>query len=385
MMLLWTVVALLGILFEAMVVLINLRAWPRLQPPGPSAGLVSALVPARNEARCIERCLSGLIEQTYRPLEILCLDDESEDNTKVLAEDALRTADSQSIAAKVLCGRPFVVDAMHFGKAHACQQLAESASGEWLLFTDADTHLAKDAVSRLVTTAIRHKAQLVTGFPRVENNTWTGWLSTSLMVFTIALHLPVSRVQASPSPMYVAGSGMCMLFERSMYEHIGGHLTSGQHLVDDMELARSVKRSGGRVALVDISDAQSVHMYTSAKQVWHGFGKNLYAGIGRNPLLLGFVTVWYALLFIWPLVSLLVDLTKAMMGLSVPPLSVIASALALLLSIALKAVVDRRFHTPLWVSCWMPMSAALLIGLAWYSAWRSWFRLGYYWKGRTYS
>ncbi|KEO85189.1 glycosyltransferase [Tumebacillus flagellatus] len=373
-------------------VLWNLRHW-RLPDHAPAAQrlefetasahilpLVSVLVPARNEATRISACLNSLRAQTYPNFEILVVDDRSTDETAKIVQD-LAKADSR---VTLLHGRE--LPAGWFGKAHACQQAADAAAGNWLLFVDADTTHEPNMILDLVATASRRGADLLTGFPRVKNNTRTGWLATTLMAFVVAMHLPVRFVERSRDPKFVAAIGTLLLFRRSAYEAIGGHRQSGQHLVEDMEMARQIKRNGGTVCLLNLSRTTTVEMYDSASDVWNGYGKNLYAGLGRNPWLLGFVLSYYLALFVVPWVLGGTGFSLWVLGLS--GLSSPAYwGLSLLLGgagIGLKALVDVTFGVPLRWSAAMPVSALLLTGIGLYSWFGSWSGRGYTWKGRTY-
>jgi len=371
---LWIVIGSL-LSLQTLFVIWNLAHWPRPARTSTTAGtrpLVSILIPARNEESRIERCLASLVVQTYEAVEILVLDDRSTDRTSELVAHI----STQHPRVRLLRGRELPPG--WFGKTHACHQLSEAAEGEYLLFLDADTTHAPELVERLVATAQQRQSDLLTGFPRVVNRIRMGWWVTSLMTFVIAMHLPVRLVERSPDPKFVAANGMLMLFRRSAYAAIGGHATCGQHIVEDMEMGKAIKRAGLRTSLVDISRLIAVEMYDTPRDVWNGYTKNLYAGLGRNPFLLSFVVLYYLLLFVLPLV---LAVSGALLGDGQT-----AGRFLLLtgLGLVVKAIVDQRFGVPLRWSMAMPLSALLLVAIGLNSARRSWSRLGYSWKGRTY-
>src|SRR5690242_8602697 len=103
--------------------------------------LVSILVPARNEERSIAQCVESLARQDYPCCEILVLDDQSEDQTAAIVEDLARRYPN----VRLLHGGELPPN--WHGKANACAQVAKAASGEWLLFVDADAVLAPQCVS----------------------------------------------------------------------------------------------------------------------------------------------------------------------------------------------------------------------------------------------
>ena len=127
---------------------------------------VSVLIPARNEARNIERCVTSLLAQDYPDFEVLVLDDESTDGTGRLV--AAIAAGQPRL--KLLDGRP--LEPGWTGKNWACAQLAAEAESDLLFFTDADTHHHAKALRELVTALGGEKADLLGGFPRQEVETW---------------------------------------------------------------------------------------------------------------------------------------------------------------------------------------------------------------------
>lgn len=367
--------------------LINLRHWPSVEhakqncdrsEPKP---LLSLLIPARNEESRIGSSLDSALAQQYEPLEIIVLNDQSEDRTATL----LAKRAGSDTRLQILLGDP--LPAGWYGKAHACQQLADHATGDWFLFVDADVTLTPDASDRLLASALHRQCDVVSGFPRVTNSHLTAWLATSMMTFTIAAHLPVRLVELSTDPRFVAGSGMVMLLSRTAYERIGGHARSAQHIVDDMALLRASKRAGLRVSLLDITDCSSVQMYESADEVWAGFSKNLYAGIGRSPLLLTLIIGMYTLWYIAPLFALLYALLGSISSHFANPgvlYQIPLSLVTILLGIILKWQIDARFRVPFRYSLLAALSAALLIGIAVRSAWQDISGRGQLWKGRRY-
>lgn len=373
----------LWLLVQSAWVILNLRQWPRLAPndrlPNSPLPLVSLLIPARNEAHRIRGTLESVLAQDYEPLELIALNDQSTDETM----DVLREYGERTRPVRLLNGRPLPSGC--FGKAHACQQLANAAHGQWLLFIDADVVLTSDAIIRLIATAAARKADVITGFPRVDNTCLTGWLATSMMVFTIAAHLPVMLVERSPNPRYVAGSGMVMLLSRRAYDQIGGHATAAQHIVDDMAMLRAAKAASLRVSLVDISPCSSVRMYQTAAEVWDGFRKNLYAGLGRSAWLLSLVMLLYTCWYLLPPVLMLVSLFALFLTheRSFAFATLLATA-ATGIGVFMKWTVDKRFRVPGRYSLLAPLSAALLLAIAFTSAWDDWQHRGYNWKGRRY-
>ncbi|WP_310550794.1 glycosyltransferase [Paenibacillus glufosinatiresistens] len=300
--------------------------------------------------------------------EILVLDDGSEDGT---AEAARRAGGP---AVTVLAGRPLPEG--WAGKPHACAQLAEAARGKWLLFLDADVRLAPDALAAAMATGEAAGGGLVTGFPRQETGTWLERLVVPLMLFTVVCHLPVPLVRGSADPRFVAAHGGFMLIRRDAYDACGGHRAVASALVDDMALARAVKSAGMPVTLANLSDHVRMRMYENAGEVWRGYRKNLYDGLGRRPLLLLGVMAVYLTGYVLPPAVLLGA------GFAGDPGPAAWACACMLLGAAIKRVADAAGRKSGGYALLLPagmLALAFIAAASWRGAGR-----GYWWKGRRY-
>ncbi|MDF2658552.1 MAG: glycosyl hydrolase [Paenibacillus sp.] len=335
---------------------------------------LSVLIPARNEAGRIGDCLASVSAAAEDDcgVEIWVLDDESDDGTATVVE-RMGQRDSR---IGLLAGTP--LPAGWIGKSHACRQLASRASGDWFLFLDADTRLEKGCLRALRDTlSSQGDWGLVTGFPRQETETWMERLVVPLMMFTVACHLPCRLVAGSADPRFVAAHGAFMCIHRMTYETIGGHAAFSSHLVDDMELARRVKRAGHPVRLASIHRFVYMRMYENAAQVWKGYAKNVFPGLGRNGLLLFGVLFSYAFLYLFPLLTLCSSIGH--------PDLFLPSILALALGFGLKAIVDRSSGVSPKYAWTLPAAICLLIAIGVASWTIAATGNTYEWKGRRYT
>ncbi|NUU59762.1 glycosyltransferase [Paenibacillus agri] len=332
---------------------------------------LSILIPARDEATNIGPCLESVLNCGLPPdTEILVLDDSSTDGTADVARDAGQGR------VRVLAGQP--LPSGWLGKSHACAQLAEAARGEWLLFLDADIRLRPGALMAALTTARGQGCGLITGFPRQTTVSWLERLIVPLMNFTILCHLPLPLVRGSGDPRFVAAHGGFMLIHRETYGDAGGHAGIRTELVDDMALARAVKRSGNPVTLTDITDYTDMRMYHNAREVWNGYRKNIYDGLGRRPLLLLAILVFYILLYVMPPVMLVFAIAEGC------GTAMLWSAGGMMTGMAIKRVSDGSGKQPSWLCLLMPVSILCLVGIS-IASWRgSLPGRGYEWKGRRY-
>ncbi|MHA7962604.1 glycosyltransferase family 2 protein [Paenibacillus sp. CAU 1782] len=382
--------------FQWLYVLWNLNQMPQLTTPssGQAEGgkamsasrrrttdgsaSLSVLIPARNEEGKIGRCIQSVLAQDWPSLELLVLDDRSEDDTRAEALEAIRSAGHRDgLTARVLDGAPLPPGIT--GKSHACMQLARVASGQWLLFLDSDAELGNDALAAAMAMAQQQGAGLITGFPRQVTGSWLERLVVPLMSFVIACHLPIPMVRKSPNPAFVAAHGAFMLVHSASYEACGGHAALGKHLLDDMELARRIKSSGNPMTLANLCNHVSMRMYNDAGGVWNGYRKNLFPGLGRSHPLLLFIMIYYSLLYILPPLAL----AGAVAGL-LPGSSLLPAALCCLLGMLIKLTIDRHHRRPLQDALLIAPGIAALLAIAAASWHGSVTGKGYSWKGRRY-
>lgn len=347
----------------------------RLEPAKSAASsfpALSVLIPARDEAANIAGCLNSVLAcgTAGRHIEIIVLDDRSTDGTAELA------AAAGGARTQVLAGAGLPEG--WAGKCHACAQLAEAAAGEWLLFLDADIRLQPQALAAALASAEKQGSGLITGFPRQLTGSWLERLVVPLMVFTIVCHLPVPLVRRTRDPRFVAAHGGFMLIHRDSYTRCGGHSSIRGELVDDMALARAVKLAGEPVTLADITRYTEMRMYHNAREVWKGYRKNIYAGLGRKPALLLGVLLFYALLYVFPVIAAFWAVITVDTG------ALLWAAAAMAGGAAVKRTADRAGRQPFWFCLLLPASIVSLIAIG-AASWRgSVSGQGYEWKGRRY-
>lgn len=171
--------------------------------------------------------------------------------------------------------------------------------------------------------------------------------------------------------MFTAAFGGCLFIDRQAYDQIGGHTKVYNSLVEDVHLAKEMKRHGKRTVLANVTSEVSCRMYERNTDVWNGFKKNIFPGLGRSMILAASVTVLYGGLFLFPFV----------MGI----LTGGSWWITCFVLIAVKLFVDLRTRHPWWVSFLLPLSAASMISVLVSSILVDRQRKQYEWKGRTYS
>lgn len=336
-------------------VLLNLRFVPRLRPlAGPARRRVSALVPARDEERTIEACLLALLGEPLH--EIVVLDDGSSDRTAQFVR-AMQARRGPGPALRLIAGR--ALPAGWAGKPHACAQLAEAATGDALLFLDADVRLEPGAVRALEGAS----ADLVTAVPRQLTGTFAERLIVPLLHVVYYALAPLFLVPRVRDARVVAANGQLLFVDRAAYARFGGHAHERVRsaVVEDQALCTAAKASGLRVLFADGFLLARCRMYASAREVRLGFAKNLYLGVGGTPLrLAGALAVVLAMLAL--------------------PLVTLPGALSLL---ALRLLLAARFRQPVVSALLHPVGMLALVAIALESAVRA--HAGRIeWRGRLY-
>jgi chlorobactene glucosyltransferase len=291
------------IIFQALILLVilsNIRLLhlARRYAPPLAFPKVTILIPARNEENNIAGCIQSLLTQDYPSFEILVLDDQSSDNTRIILEEIARLHPT----LKVLDGKS-PPDGL-LGKNWACVQLAQQAQGDLLFFTDADTLHHPQTLRASVTSLLGAQADLLTGFPRQDVHSWGERLMVPFFSWAILCFIPLELAYRLRLPALSCAVGQMMLFRREAYAAIGGHERLGLSIVDDLMLARRIKAAGLRWRVVYIADLITCRMYQNSREAFHGLEKNLFAAFGFRLLPFLFVFLWLAVMFWEPLIVL---------------------------------------------------------------------------------
>jgi hypothetical protein len=271
---------------------VNARLLRRPVPGDRPLPPLTVLIPARDEAATIAAC----VESVQGPWDVVVLDDESADGTAGLARSA---------GARVIAGRP--VPPGWVGKVWACAQLAQAAAAtsEVLVFVDADVRLEPDAVHAAVALLLDTGLDVVCPFPRQQAVTPAERLVQPLLQWSWLTFLPLRAMERSPRPSLAAAGGQWLIADRAGYLRAGGHAAVRDDVLEDIGLARAVKRSGGRIALADGSRLATCRMYDSWSELTAGYSKSLWASFG-SPTGAAAVVVTLIILYAVPPVAALV-------------------------------------------------------------------------------
>ena len=267
--------------------------------PGQPDLELSVIIPARNEERSLPACVASLLTQSEpgfalgQRWELIIVNDDSTDRTREIAAEAAASHDGV-----VLLDAPELdlSDRGGFtGKSNACWAGAQAARGRHLLFTDADTvHEAND-LSRSLREAERHNAVLLSYSPR---QIVTGFWQHAVMplVFSELASVYPSKEVNDPARSLAAANGQFILVERDAYFSVGGHRAVGKNILEDVALARNIKRGPRIIRFRYAPEALSTHMYRTPSEMIEGWTKNL-ALLFPKPITLALWRILDVLLF----------------------------------------------------------------------------------------
>ena len=352
--------------------------------PPPASGTaprLSIIIPARNEELAIARSVTAASTQAYPSFDVIVVDDASTDATpRILA--SLR--DDFAPRVSIIAGRPLLPGWV--GKCNACDHAASFARGDWLLFLDADTEAAPGLTAALLAVAVEQRLDAVSIQPFVETGTCAERLALpAFFRFAMNVFPAMRRFNPEMDERDALANGQCFLFRASAYRAIGGHAAVKDKVLEDVELAHLVRRSGLRYALLTGHDLIRVRMYRSASEVIEGMGKHAGAGM-RLSANRGFLT--FGGLFattLGPPLLCLAGAIIAAMGDASGALAMLAGLAAWVFSV----YVWQRASRPLFglPAVWALAAPVGLLAYGLIAAWgmlRAALGLGVRWKDRVY-
>jgi cellulose synthase/poly-beta-1,6-N-acetylglucosamine synthase-like glycosyltransferase len=328
---------------------------------------VSIIAPARNEERGIEAALRSLLRLDVPRLELILVDDRSDDGTgaildRIAAEEPrLRVVHVAELPAGWL------------GKNHALELGAAEATGELLLFTDADVVMAPDTLRRAAAHLRRGGFDHVAAGPHVD---MPGWLLKTFGVFFGIMFVVFTRpwkVKDARSG-YHAGVGAFNLVRADAYRRIGGHRPIAMRPDDDVKLGKLVKKHGLRSDFISAPDHVRVEWYHTLGEAVRGLRKNGFAGVDYRLSLIVFATVTQLLLFIRPFIAVFAThgATRALY------------AVAVAIVLCLFAGAAREQRVPMWYGIAIPLASVLFITVIWNATLYALVHRGIEWRGTHY-
>ena len=353
-----------------------------------SAPLVSVIVPTRNEAYRVQKCIESLKSQSYPNLEIIIVDD-STDNTidiinNIIGNDHRFIIVKQKKLQEGWIGKPF-----------ALQQGASQAKGELLIFIDADTSHDPELITKTVGYAIKNDIDLLSLVPRHLCQTFWEKVVQPIPLGLIPAISPLAKVNRKESKVAIA-FGPFILIKRSVFNSVGGYETIKGQIADDAEMAKLVKNAGFKLNLINAQELMSIRMYERLSEIWEGWSKNIFLGLvqkrGINTkakrlivALAGAVGIFALMVF--PLLITIITLLLSYFGsfYQWQPF-LLFSLILLVISTSVQFAIQKyyRIGDPKYALL-SSLGALITIGIFLNSALKSLSGVGVSWKGRIYS
>jgi len=345
---------------------------PRLRDYQPltSGPLVSVIIPARNEARNIERCVRSILATSYSPIEVIVVDDRSTDGTAEIVEPAT--------GKQLRLVRGSELPDGWFGKQWAIVQGYRVANGDLLLFSDADTRHEPELLPRAVRALQSERVDLFTVLPRQEMRTFWERLIQPHVFFALGARAGnIARINRTRVDWNALANGQFILTSRAAYESAGTHEAVRNNVTDDLALAQAYVRAGKDIFFAHAQEFMTTRMYGSLREIIVGWTKNLALGA---PLML-------------PPIPLMRRVAPYVMWLPalawiVPPIVWLFTggwgfaAIATLVSLLTWIIIYAGERAPVWYAPLYPFGAAMVAFIMIRSAVRGARRVE--WRGRVY-
>lgn len=342
--------------------------------PRPNGPTLSVIIPARNEALNIERCLRSLLAAAYAPLEIIVVDDHSTDDT---AEIVRRIAAAPEVRKRVRLVQGVELPPGWFGKQWALVQGYRIATGDLVLFVDADTKHEPELIARAVTALRTEHVDLISVIPRQEMETFWERLVQPHMFFALQARIgDLRQVNRTRTVWNAIANGQFILTTQVAYEAVGTHAAVRDSVAEDVMLAQAYVRGGRDIFLLHAQDFMATRMYRSLSEIVGGWSKNLALGA---PLMA-------------PPVAIVRRLLPYLMWLPVlvwigPPLAWLVwrwdfTMIAMAASLWTWLEIYRREQAPWWYALLYPIGAGIVAYIMLRSAWRGGRKVE--WRGRLY-
>jgi len=236
--------------------------------PDPADASVSVVIPAHNEERVVDKCALSLRNQSHRNIQIIFVLDRCTDRTLEILKRHADEDDRITIVENDSCPEGWT------GKCNAAKIGAAKATGDWLLFTDADTQFDEELIRCAVASAINRDASLLSILSSLTITKNYERIVQPIASTCLVRQFPIDRINSEHKTRPFA-NGQFLLFSRSKYDDIGGHDAVKDHLLEDIAFAKVVHRSGGKIQVLFADGLLKCSMYPTFSAFQNGW-KRIY-------------------------------------------------------------------------------------------------------------
>jgi glycosyltransferase involved in cell wall biosynthesis len=236
---------------------------------------VSVIIPARNEEANIGGCLASLLDQDYPNYEIIVVNDRSTDKTAAIVQAKQAAAKNVKLVQveKLTPGWTGKNNALHHGVAHA--------TGDWFLFTDADTVHQRSSLSFALGHAYRRRAQMLSLLPSLDNQTFWEKVLQPVAGGALMLRYPLKEVN-DPKKKLGFGNGQFILIQKEIYFKIGGHAAVKDVMLEDVAMGKLAKSRRVALHIGYGADLFRTRMYPHFAAIFRGWSRIYYSAFGES-------------------------------------------------------------------------------------------------------
>ncbi|NEQ78033.1 MAG: glycosyltransferase [Okeania sp. SIO2C9] len=344
---------------------------------------ISAIIPARNEAKLLRTTLKSLLNQDYPGnFKIILVDDNSKDNTANVANFIAQKNDDLTkleviSAGNLSSGWSGKLWAINQGINYAKQQ---TPAPDYFLFTDADIEHSSTNIRQLIIKAEQENLALVSLMVKLQCQTLTEELMIPAFVFFFQKLYPFRWVN-NPQNSTAAAAGGCILIRNQVLDEIGGIEVIRNALIDDCSLATAVKQksTNKKIWLGLTSDTKSRRSYPDLFSIWSMIVRTAFTQLNYSPLLLVATVIGMKLIYLVPSLGIILGVIFSWWE-----IVAIAFLARILMFLAYLPIVRFYQLSPIYAMS-LPTVALIYTLITIDSAWRHLRGRGSHWKGRTYS
>ena len=233
-----------------------------------SSPLVSIIIPARNEEENLPALLSSMIEQEYKNIEILVVDDKSQDKTWSIIKEFEKKDE------RVKGFQTDDVKLSSHGKINAMLHIIPKAKGKYLLCTDADTIHNKDSVLNALKTMEAFSFDILSGFPSEVSSSYLARTITASMIFSNVFipHFIFNTLQLSA---FAIGIGQFVMMNREAYNSVGGYAKIEGEICDDLAIIKLFMKNGKKYGFTSLKKSVTCKMYDTGNEAFRGIERSI--------------------------------------------------------------------------------------------------------------
>ncbi|MDX1653530.1 MAG: glycosyltransferase family 2 protein [Brumimicrobium sp.] len=337
---------------------------------------ISVCIPARNEEKSIGLLLRSLENQDWPDYDVHVLDDRSSDQTFEIAQSFHNKTPTTFFVHRGKEKPPYWL-----GKPWACHQLSEKTDAPLLLFLDADTTLQPGTLKKIAASFQKYSLDMLTVWPKQKMLTFWEKTIIPIIYHTLLSLLPAIYVYRDPKwmpgflrqkvrPAFAAACGQCLAFKREAYDSVGGHKAVSNKVIEDVELAKRIKKKGLTLRMFDGIGSVSCRMYSSQSEIFDGLRKNFLIGFNESiPAFVG-AGILHLIVFVLPFITLLISF------------AIHNSLLIFLSSLTICLILFQRLLLASWYQMNPLFSVTHPIGVLWFE-WLAFVKLQDYFGGRS--